>query len=345
MTGQRPLAMEASLFKIQLVNGVCGDPAVYITPPAQRTAVLFDCGSLENLSHRQILRAAHICISHCHVDHFIGFDRIIRHAIPRFRPVNVHGPEGLADRLSHRLRSYTWNLLEEGQLTFLVKEVDVAGAVRSFRLVNQAGFLPEMIGEQRQGADGVVADLGVLEPSGLKLSATILDHGIAVAAFRLDLPVRYPLDLSAVEALGLVPGPWIAELKKAVFEGDSERLVSARSGTGTMDFRACELSAKVLLPARHDSLGYVTDVAFHEANLRRAGALLRGVGSLICECCFKDEHADRATARRHLTTRQAAALARLAGARALIPFHVSNIYSDDPDAVVLEAQGFFHHNQ
>ena len=61
-----------------LLNGRKGDPALYIETLFEKHAVLFDLGDLSNLPPRKIHRLEHVFVSHTHIDHFIGFDRLLR---------------------------------------------------------------------------------------------------------------------------------------------------------------------------------------------------------------------------------------------------------------------------
>ena len=66
-----------SSVNIQLVNGLSGDPAVYAQIGQTGESILFDAGSLDALSNRELLKIRVVAISHTHVDHFIGFDKLI----------------------------------------------------------------------------------------------------------------------------------------------------------------------------------------------------------------------------------------------------------------------------
>lgn len=70
-------------FSPQLVNDVFGDPGLYVEVRWSRRALLFDLGSNESLSPTRLLRANDVFVSHTHMDHFIGFDRLLRIALGR----------------------------------------------------------------------------------------------------------------------------------------------------------------------------------------------------------------------------------------------------------------------
>src|SRR6476620_5837972 len=61
-----------------LVNGRYGDPTVYVETMFERHGLLFDLGESASLSPRKMQRVDQIFVSHARIDHFVGFDHLIR---------------------------------------------------------------------------------------------------------------------------------------------------------------------------------------------------------------------------------------------------------------------------
>jgi ribonuclease Z len=109
-----------------LVNNRFGDPALYLETLFERRAILFDLGDISALPVRKIHRLEEIFISHAHIDHFIGFDYLLRVLIGRSKTIKLYGPQGLIDHVHHKLRAYRWNLVDRfaADLVFVATEVN-----------------------------------------------------------------------------------------------------------------------------------------------------------------------------------------------------------------------------
>ena len=83
MNGSLPLDLRA------LVNGSTGDPALLVDYPGRDDAILFDAGENCSLDSKILGDLRAVFLSHHHVDHFIGFDRIVREPRPRQGPLRL----------------------------------------------------------------------------------------------------------------------------------------------------------------------------------------------------------------------------------------------------------------
>jgi len=328
----------APRFHPRLVNGPFDDPALYIALAHEKRALLFDLGDLRRLSPRDIFKISHCFVSHTHMDHFYGFDYLLRLCLGRKKKLHLYGPEGFLDNLEGKLQAYTWNLVRHYRYPLELVASEISPEVIHTRhYACRDGFVPQRARDTQKPFEGLL----LREPS-LKVEARLLDHGIPCLGFCLVERGHINIDKVALERLGLATGAWLKTLKKKIYAGEDPDSPIAAPSLGAPDrqrhFRLGELVPVMTRLTPGQKIGYITDVAGHAENRQAIVALMRHVDHLYIESAFlaRDEHL--AAAKCHLTAEQAGEIAASAGAKRLTVFHFSPRYEQEGDALQTEAE-------
>jgi ribonuclease Z len=317
-----------STLRTRLLNGQTGDPALLVQMRWQGRAVLIDLGRIDRTPAAVLLPIEAVFVSHAHMDHFMGFDQLLRLFLAREATLRLYGPAGIADCVAGKLAGYTWNLTDDYAFTIEVGEIGEREIVRS-RFAARRRFEREGCGTSP--FDGVVVDDPIV-----RVEAAPLDHRIVSLAYAVTERTHLNVRPGALEAAGLRPGPWLNRLKEAIRGGASD---DAPIDVGGGDRRPLAALRDALLDVTPgQKVAYVVDTLFSPANAARIIRLARAADVFYCESPFLDEDIDQATRRYHLTARQAGALARAAGARRLAVFHFSPRYEGRYGEIVAEAQ-------
>jgi ribonuclease Z len=313
----------------RLVNGRFGDPALFVEMLHRREALLFDAGDLSALSTRDLLRVGHLFVSHMHMDHFIGFDALLRVHVGRDKVIRVIGPAGIIDRVGHKLHGYDWDLVEryDTDVVFDVIEVGRDGPEQAARFRFKRRFEREPV--------EFPADWN--EAAGLKLQTALLEHHGPCLGYAVSEPAHVNVWKSRLAERGLVPGKWLQELKAAVIaglQGAHEIEVDGRP-------RPLDELEELVTVSRGQKIAYVTDVADTPANRSAIAKLAEGADLFFLESRFAAADAHQATARAHLTTTAAGEIARSADVRRLEPFHFSPRYEGEEQRMLEEVATAF----
>jgi ribonuclease Z len=315
------------IFQAELVNRTFGDPGVYVDLKFQRRALLFDIGDITALPTRKLLRVSDVFVSHTHMDHFAGFDHLLRVCLGRDTGVRIYGPAPFIERVEHKLAAYTWNLVENYATDFVVvaHELD-ADRLRRACFRSHRRFVRESLDEVRITDDVLLAD------DQFRVRARPMDHhGIASLAFLFEEGMHINVWKNRLDELGLPTGPWLTELKRSVRAGapdDQPVRVQWRTRDEPIvrTFALGELKRTLLDFVPGQRIGYVTDVAGHAANQARLVEFLRDVDLLFIEAVFLQEDEQHARDKAHLTAACAGDIARRAGVHMAVPFHFSPRY-------------------
>ena len=326
------------LFHPSLVNGRYGDPTVYVETLFEKRSLLFDVGEIASLSPRRIRRIDQIFVSHAHIDHFVGFDHLLRLVVGHEKSVQLFGPSGFAERVFHKLQAYRWNLVESYacDLVFVVSELGTADSISTtrFRLRNAFAAEPSV---SRKTFTGVLCD----EPTH-RVSAAILEHGTPCLAFALQEAAHVNVWKNRLLQRGLPVGPWLHSLKKAVVERRADDHLIHIDETATSDRLVPLASLRDLLTVTAgQKIAYVTDVADTPANRVAIVALIQNADVLFIEAAFAGADAALARERAHLTTTAAGEIAREANVRRVEPFHFSPRYAGEQERMLAEVMAAF----
>jgi ribonuclease Z len=324
------------LVQPSLVNDPFSDPGLLIDFRFGRRALLFDLGELTSQSPRKLLRVSHAFVSHTHMDHFAGFDRLLRVCLHRAMPLHLIGPAGFADRVEHKLRAYTLNLLEQHPFDFLITAAEFV----ENGIERVCAFRAREALRRQERSPVLIQDGTILEEEEFRIKGVVLDHGTPCLAFAFEEKLRVNVWSEGLKSLRLGVGPWLNEAKRALRRGapdDSEIFVSR-----DRSIPLGVLKQHALRMARGQKIAYVVDAAYHEENVGRIVALACGADQLFIEAAFLDADADIAAQRRHLTARQAGDIAKRASVARFVPFHLSARYRDQEDRLRREADQAFH---
>ncbi len=305
---------------------------------------MFDIGNISNLSPRKIQRVEHVFVSHAHIDHFIGFDRLLRVLVGREKIVRLYGPVGFIERVYHKLAGYRWNLVDRlaAELTFGVTEIDSDLMIRTALLRLKNGFAVEPVGSERR-VDGVL----YTGPT-FRVTTAILEHRTPCLGFAIQEKAHVNVWKNRLSELGLSVGPWLRELKRSIIENRGDDFpVEIGATSETTSARRMRLGAlrPVVTVTPGQKIGYVTDVANTMVNRDAIVRLALNADLLFIEAAFAEADAALAAERAHLTTTAAGSIARQAAVRCVEPFHFSPRYAGQEGRLVNEVMLAFSGEQ
>jgi ribonuclease Z len=334
-------------FLSYLVNEPFGDPGLYVEIRWSRRALLFDLGDNGALGPTRLLRANDVFISHTHMDHFIGFDRMLRVALGRGKTLRLYGPPGLIGSVAGKLRGYTWNLVDGYPLTIEVREFGPESSrLATFRATD--GFLSPTGAAAPQALPYTPypGPFLILQDPVFTVQAVALNHRVLSFAYALQEQFHININKERLHAAGLPVGSWLKEFKRYLWEGkpDEFRFTATlyfEHRREEREFKLGEVRERFATVTRGQKLAYVVDARYDDANEPRIVELARGADVFYCEAPYLERDADKAKERYHLTARQAGLLARKAGVRHLVVFHFSPRYTGRAHEIVCEAMEAF----
>ena len=325
-------------FLPRLINDPLSDPGMFVPFLFEKRALLFDLGDIHSLPPKELLKISHVFVSHTHMDHFVGFDTLLRIFLGREKELHIFGPKGFFRHIEGKLSGYTWNLVSEYENNFSLKVTELNKTSILTRTYNSKNdFQPE------KGVKEAPFSGALLKEPAFQVEAAILDHRIPCLGFSLTENFYVNIIKEELKRLGLGIGPWINQFKNALYENrDPESIFAITHADGDAEgkeriFTLGELTGQIARISPGQKVTYITDVVGSPQNREKIIALAKNSDHLFIEAAFMD--CDRKTAKKkyHLTAGQAGRLAKEAGVKQLTVFHFSPRYSHGPEEISKEA--------
>lgn len=320
-----------SLFKPRFVNEPFHDPGLIIDIFGRKESFIIDLGDISKLTVKTILKISRVFVSHTHIDHFFGFDGLLRTSLGKKEPIHIYGPKGIIKNVQGKIAGYTWNLITEYPIKIYVHEIYKNNSTTC--LFSAENKFKKILIEKKEIVNSII-----YKDEELTVKAIELDHKIPVLAFYLKEQKRINVKKDVLTALNLKPGPWLSELKKIVLSNEHIQAGKIIHIPEKGEILVKELIEKLLLIKEGESIAYITDIIFSEKNIEKIKSSFIEPDILFCEAFFISNDEKRAKERYHLTAKQAYELSRIINARKLIIFHFSPRYKGNYFKIYEEAR-------
>ena len=327
-------------FHPRLINNPFDDPGLYIPFGFENRAILFDLGDIHALSPRDLLKVSHVFVTHTHMDHFVGFDRLLRLLLGRDKILYMYGPRGILKNVEGKLAGYSWNLVRHYTNHFVLKVTEV----RPNRLISKQYACRDGFIATRPAEKSPFSGALLMEPA-VTVRAVILDHSLPCLGFSIREQFHVNIIKDQLPPLGLEIGPWLKSFKAALFNHtdlESEFVVAAgKKKEARMTFILGDLTAKIATITPGQKITYIADAGMGAANEKKMVDLAEAADHLFIEAAFLEKHREIAQEKYHLTARQAGTIAARAGVKQFTIFHFSPRYTKKEHLLLQEAREAF----
>ncbi len=317
--------------EIRLVNGSAGDPVLFLDYPGRDDAILFDAGENGRLDSKRLGDLEAVFVTHHHIDHFIGLDRIVRANLDRDKTLHLFGPAGTIRKVHDRIKSYEYPFFPFQKLTLLVRDVE-AGRITTAALECSKRF-PEP-----EPAEESWAGPTLFRGDGFHVEAAFADHSVPCLAFALVEEPGYHPDPAKLASGSIRPGPWVGQVLARLRKGEPPDAPVTLSGGR---FALGDLAESYFARSPGVRVAYVTDTAWSDAARPGLLRLAHRAWRLYCDSFYSIAHQGQADKHRHMTATAAATFAREAKVESLVLIHFAGRYAGKYETLVEEARAIF----
>lgn len=283
------------------------DISILIKVPNSAKHYLCDCGEASLLTVKEVQSVSAIFISHTHIDHFSNFDGIFRHQTGSGEKIVICGPKNIHRQIEARLKSYTWNLIDENAIEYEIREIVSKEEINVYK-----------IRPPHWNLELIVTQHFLFEDEYVNVDFAILDHKTNSIAYLFAEKDSVTFNENGLE---FKKGKWISELKKAFENNDSEKEIEIE---GTV-YKASDLF-HFLARNKGYKLGVIMDHAVCEDNYEKIKTVFREADMVYIETFYKDEDQEFAKINYHSFASASGKIMKECEVKEAIPIHFSRRY-------------------
>ncbi|PIF44367.1 ribonuclease Z [Chryseobacterium sp. 52] len=277
---------------------------------------LCDCGEASQLTVKEIQSVSAIFISHTHIDHFSNFDGIFRHQIGSGEKVVICGPKNIHHQIEARLKSYTWNLIDENAIEYEIREIVSPEEIKVYT-----------IRPPHWNLEWVKTQNFLFEDEHVKVNFAILDHKTDSIAYLFSEKDSITFN---GEASGFRKGKWISELKTAFENNDEDKEIEIEGTT----YKSSDLF-HLLTNNPGYRLGVIMDHAVDEQNYEKIKTVFKDADMVYIETFYKDTDQEFAKKNYHSFASASGNMMKICEVKEAVPIHFSRRYTES-DVIEIE---------
>lgn len=300
------------MFTAEVKSKIGEDIAILIRPDNHPWNYLCECGDAADITVKEFQNANAIFISHTHIDHFVNFDSVIRHQLGIQSRVVICGPKGLAKQVQSRIQSYSWNLIQEGAISYEIRELISEDTIEVYELEPPTWELKKL-----ETINGNV----LFQEKNFQVTGILLDHKIPTLAYKFQEADTVKID---IQASGYKGGKWVKELKDAFEQDNSDQIIIIED----KEFKASELF-HVLHIQKGDTVGVIMDHAANTENHAKIKAHFSNSRKVFVESFYKDEDKEQAELNYHSYASMSGKVMKASAIQEPIPVHFSRKYKEE----------------
>lgn len=271
---------------------------------------LCDCGEASLLTVKEIQTVSAVFISHTHIDHFANFDGIFRHQIGSGEKVVICGPKNIHHQVEGRLKSYTWNLIDEKAIEYEIREIVSKEEINVYT-IRPPHWNLELVKTQNF----------LFEDEYVNVDFAILDHKTDSIAYLFKEKDTVTFHENASD---FKKGKWISELKTAFESNDADKEIEIEG----ILYKASELFH---LLSRNEGykLGVIMDHAVDEINYQKIKSVFINADLVYIETFYKDTDQEFAKINYHSFASASGKIMNDCKVKQAVPIHFSRRYTED----------------